>query len=57
MSTSQIIIFKYCPLRFLYLSCLFLAFSLAFLSLLPYLSSSSPFSNLAFISPTLPSSL
>lgn len=57
MSTSQIIIFKYCPLPFLYISCLFLAFSLAFLSLLPYLSSSSPFSNLALISLTLPSSL
>lgn len=38
MSTTQIIIFKYCPLPFLYISCLFLAFSLAFLSLLPYLS-------------------
>lgn len=49
MSTSQIIIFKYCPSSFLYISCLFLAFSLAFLSLLPYLSSSSPFSNIFLI--------
>lgn len=49
MSTTQIIIFKYCPLPFLYISCLFLAFSLALLSLLPYLSSSSPFSNIFLI--------
>lgn len=49
MSTTQIIIFKYCPLPFLYISCLFLAFSLAFLSLLPHLSSSSPFSNIFLI--------
>ena len=48
MSTSQIIIFKYCPLPFLYISCLFLAFSLAFLSLLPHLfpTASSPFSSI-----------
>ena len=47
MSTTQIIIFKYCPLPFLFISCLFLACSLVFLSLLPHLSptASSPFSN------------
>lgn len=57
MSTTQIIIFKYCPLPFLYISCLFSLFpspfSLYFLTtLLPHLSltSSSSFSNLAFIS-------
>lgn len=57
MSTTQIIIFKYCPLPFLYtpaFSSLFPSpFSLYFLTtLLPHLSltSSSSFSNLAFIS-------
>lgn len=49
MSTTQIIIFKYCPLPFLFISYLFLAFSLAFLSLLSYLSPTSPFSNIFLI--------
>lgn len=49
MSTTQIIIFKYCPLPFLFISYLFLTFSLAFLSLLPYLSSSLPLFFLTFL--------
>lgn len=59
MSTTQIIIFKYCPLPFLYISCLFSLFpspfSLFFLTnLLPHLSLTLPssLSNLALISPT-----
>lgn len=45
MSTTQIIIFKYCPLPFLYISCLSIASSFPRLSL----SSSLPLFFLTFL--------